>query len=89
MQRREKEFDRFDVFLGDDESLDGRELHLVSQLSGAHGLHHIRFSSYLWKSFDIFRCFDSENAPDASQGLLSIVELIWGWWVFGLERTTS
>ena len=42
-----KEFDVFDVFLDDNERSDGRELHLMSHLSGARGLHHIPFSSYL------------------------------------------
>lgn len=44
-----KEFDWFDVFLGDEESSDGRELHLISQLSGARGQHDVPFSSYLRK----------------------------------------
>lgn len=48
----------------------------------------ILFAKGFWYSY-IYWSLDWESELDVSRGLLSIVKLIWGWWLFELMRTTS
>lgn len=90
-QREKKKFDMFEVFLDDervrkDENyiLFSNSRELVDYTSFPFHLICERVLIFLYVlNFWLRKCIR------CSRGLLSVVDLIWRWWVFGLARTTS